>query len=246
MPPTWSTRRAPWWPVHRRRLRPRPGWASAPPPRGTSRGWEGSERFPSRGCRGPTATAPVGGTPWTLVVAEPSSSVYSVVTGTSTHDTQILLAGYGVLVLVALLGVLRFVDRRDRLRILTERLDVMSRTDPLTGVYNRRQIDAHLRRASDTARPGAHPSRCSCSTSTISSPSTTPTATWPATRCSVPWPPGSGPPSVRRPGGPLGRRGVPGGAGWGRARRRPPTWPSGSVWPWPRPRVPSTTAGRSR
>lgn len=103
------------------------------------------------------ATSPVEGTPWLLVLAEPSTSVYSVVTDRSTHETQLLLAGYGVLVLVALLAVLRFVDRRDRLRILTERLDVMSRTDPLTGVYNRRQIDAHLRRASGAVRSGSPP-----------------------------------------------------------------------------------------
>ena len=49
------------------------------------------------------------------------------------------------------LFIFRFLERRDRLAEVTSHLDVLSRTDPLTGAFNRRQINEQLR--SDASAP---------------------------------------------------------------------------------------------
>jgi PAS domain S-box-containing protein len=72
---------------------------------------------------------------------------------------------------------------------ITERLraeDEISRLayfDPLTGLPNRAQLEAELRRCVTRASRTGGPSRCCWSTSTTSSSSTTPSAMGPATGC---------------------------------------------------------------
>ncbi|WP_235823418.1 GGDEF domain-containing protein, partial [Azohydromonas sediminis] len=67
---------------------------------------------------------------------------------------------------------------------LVKRLQAMSLRDALTGLHNRRALDADLQCESGRARDAAGlRSRCWRSTSTTSSRSTTGTATLPAMRC---------------------------------------------------------------
>ena len=73
---------------------------------------------------------------------------------------------------------------QDRLRNMVIEAVELAITDPLTGLYNRRYLDAHLKsalaRADDDREAGL---RAASSTSTTSRASTTPTATMPATMC---------------------------------------------------------------
>ena len=72
----------------------------------------------------------------------------------------------------------------ERLRDMVSSAVELAVTDPLTGLYNRRYLDAHLavgRRA--RRRDARSRSACCSSTSIISRASTTPTGTTPATTC---------------------------------------------------------------
>jgi len=75
-------------------------------------------------------------------------------------------------------------------------LDRRSSTDPLTGLPNRRGMEAVL---AALGGPAGSVLACCWWTSTGSRPSTTPTATTPATSCCGRWPAASPPPRPRSP-----------------------------------------------
>jgi diguanylate cyclase (GGDEF)-like protein len=106
------------------------------------------------GARVPTTftAAPVRGTPWRLLIAVPDSRLYASIAGAAQVVPWIVFA------LVALLGALlvallvRSLADRARLAELSGRLEKTARTDPLTGLFNRRALTEHLMRASAHAR----------------------------------------------------------------------------------------------
>ena len=71
----------------------------------------------------------------------------------------------------------------ERLRDNVQQSMEMAITDGLTGLHNRRYMESHLDTLVEQAAARGKPLRCWSSTSTISSRSTTPMATTPATRC---------------------------------------------------------------
>lgn len=101
--------------------------------------------------------APISGTPWRMVLMVPDSKLFAATSGTA------LLTPWLVLGLVTLLGVLllmmftRLLSDRSRLALLSFELESIARTDPLTGLSNRRGIDDDLARAVARTRRRGEP-----------------------------------------------------------------------------------------
>ncbi len=87
--------------------------------------------------------------------------------------------------LAVLVGLVALLAMND---VWLSRVQVLARTDGLTGLVNRRALQALLEPAVRRAHAGGTPWRWCSSTSTTSSASTTATATGAATGCSAPWP----------------------------------------------------------
>jgi diguanylate cyclase (GGDEF)-like protein len=103
------------------------------------------------------ASAPVPGTPWKLVVAVPDSRLYASIAGLARLTPWLVFA------LVTLLGMLllamfaRLLADRARLADLSRELAAIARTDPLTGLLNRRGLQEGLTRAAARARRRSEP-----------------------------------------------------------------------------------------
>src|SRR6202042_3617876 len=92
-----------------------------------------------------TATA-VRGTGWHLIIAVPTAALFATTRGWNGAVPWII---FGAVTLLALAtGVLFLVELRHRRRLveLSTRLAHAARTDPLTGLANRRDLQEHLDR----------------------------------------------------------------------------------------------------
>jgi diguanylate cyclase (GGDEF)-like protein len=102
-------------------------------------------------------SAPVPGTPWRLLIALPDNRLFASISGLTEFVPWLVLA------LVSLLGVLlvalygRSLLDRSRLATLSRAMEQTARTDPLTGLHNRRGLAEHLTRATAHARRRGEP-----------------------------------------------------------------------------------------
>ncbi|MCW3033415.1 MAG: hypothetical protein JWM60_1760 [Solirubrobacterales bacterium] len=101
--------------------------------------------------------APISRTPWRMVLMVPNSKLFASISG-SAQFTPWLVFGL-VTVLGALLLALfaRLLSDRSRLSLLSAELESIARTDPLTGLSNRRGIDEGLARAFARTRRRGEP-----------------------------------------------------------------------------------------
>ena len=111
------------------------------------------------GARTPTtfADTPVPGTPWRLLIAVPNSRLYASIAGWTQIVPWLVLALLSVLgaLLVALFA--RSLADRARLTQLSATLAEVARTDPLTGLLNRRALNEQLGRVAAQARRREEP-----------------------------------------------------------------------------------------
>ena len=98
----------------------------------------------SKGVPSYYVTQKIAGTPWTLVLAVPTSQLFATISGHTVMVQWALFAVYGLIVIFAAELFYRFLEGRNKLQALTQELDLVSRLDPLTGIYNRRHLDDHL------------------------------------------------------------------------------------------------------
>jgi diguanylate cyclase (GGDEF)-like protein len=105
------------------------------------------------GGAGPARTftaAPVRGTSWRLLIAIPDSRLYASIGGWSQRIPWLVFALVTLLAVTLGLVVARLLG-------LSERLARSARTDPLTGLINRRAVTEHLARAVAHARRTGEP-----------------------------------------------------------------------------------------
>lgn len=111
------------------------------------------------GARTPSTftVAPVAGTSWRLLIAVPDSRVYASIAGATQVIPWVVFALVGLF--GSLLVVLLARSHADRagLAALTDTLDRTARTDPLTGLLNRRALTEELMRAAAQARRRGEP-----------------------------------------------------------------------------------------
>ncbi|MGO9488999.1 MAG: diguanylate cyclase [Solirubrobacteraceae bacterium] len=101
--------------------------------------------------------ARVPGTPWRIVVRTPDSSLFSTIDGATQAISWLVFALIAVLgaLLLALFG--RSMADRARLSALSGELEEIARTDPLTGLLNRRGVQESLARLAARARRDGAP-----------------------------------------------------------------------------------------
>jgi diguanylate cyclase (GGDEF)-like protein len=87
---------------------------------------------------------PIPGTPWSYVIAAPTSGVYTSVNGTSHWLPWLILAGLSLLIAIAAWLTIRLLAGRRRLADLNTRLAILARTDKLTGLSNRLHLTEEL------------------------------------------------------------------------------------------------------
>lgn len=87
---------------------------------------------------------PVAGTPWSLILAVPTDSLFAPVRGRGHTVPWIVPAVVALLAAGANWMMLRLLRGRDRLRALNAALDASARTDQLTNLPNRRHLDESL------------------------------------------------------------------------------------------------------
>jgi diguanylate cyclase (GGDEF)-like protein len=103
------------------------------------------------------AETSVPGTPWRLAVMAPDRSLFASIGGLTRLVPWLIFA------LVSLLGGLllalfaRSLADRTRLSLLSAELEAVARTDPLTGLLNRRGFDEHVTRVAAHARRHGQP-----------------------------------------------------------------------------------------
>jgi diguanylate cyclase (GGDEF)-like protein len=90
--------------------------------------------------------APIAGTPWRMVLMVPDSKLFASVSGVAQLTPWLVLALVTVLGVLLLLLFGRLLSDRSRLWLLSSELESIARTDPLTGLSNRRGIDEDLAR----------------------------------------------------------------------------------------------------
>jgi diguanylate cyclase (GGDEF)-like protein len=92
--------------------------------------------------------APVAGTPWHLVTALPNDHLFASVSGWASWLPWIVFAVIALLGLIALLLLSRSLSAHTLLESLTTELAHAARTDPVTGLANRRSLDERVAQAS--------------------------------------------------------------------------------------------------
>ena len=89
-------------------------------------------------------TTPIPGTPWSYVIAAPSSAVYVSLNGSAHWLPWLILAGLSLLIALAAWLTIRLLAGRRRLADLNSRLAILARTDKLTGLSNRLHLTEEL------------------------------------------------------------------------------------------------------
>jgi diguanylate cyclase (GGDEF)-like protein len=84
------------------------------------------------------------GTPWTYVIAAPTSGVFISINGSSHWLPWLILGGLSLLILLAAWLTIRLLAGRRRLADLNAKLIAIARTDPLTGLSNRLHLTETL------------------------------------------------------------------------------------------------------
>jgi diguanylate cyclase (GGDEF)-like protein len=112
-----------------------------------------------RGARTPStfARAPVPGTPWQIVLMVPDSKLYASIGGLAEVVPWLIFGLVTLLGGLLLLLFARSLADRSRLSALSAELESIARTDPLTGLSNRRGIEEDLAREFARARRRAQP-----------------------------------------------------------------------------------------
>jgi diguanylate cyclase (GGDEF)-like protein len=87
---------------------------------------------------------PIPGTPWSYVIAAPTSGVLISLSGSSHWLPWLILGCLSVLILIAAWLTIRLLAGRRRLADLNARLIAIARTDPLTGLSNRLHLTETL------------------------------------------------------------------------------------------------------
>jgi diguanylate cyclase (GGDEF)-like protein len=87
---------------------------------------------------------PIPGTPWSYVIAAPTSAVYVSVNGSSHWLPWLILGGLSLLIAIAAWLTIRLLAGRRRLADLNTRLAIIARTDKLTGLSNRLHLTEEL------------------------------------------------------------------------------------------------------
>jgi diguanylate cyclase (GGDEF)-like protein len=101
-------------------------------------------------------TQPVPGTPWRIVLRVPQSQLYASISGATRWLPWVAfggLAGAGILVIMLISGLRR---RRGELVDLNRELDGLAHLDSLTGLCNRRAMEAFLKEELASARRHDH------------------------------------------------------------------------------------------
>jgi hypothetical protein len=91
-------------------------------------------------------------TPWTLIVAAPSSLLFAPVSGTRRLVPWLVIGLLAIVGAFALALLVRYIGGRRELAALNLELEHISRADTVTGLYNRRHLDEHLGLATSAAR----------------------------------------------------------------------------------------------
>jgi len=98
------------------------------------------------------STHQVPGTSWSLVMALPTSYLYAPVSGSGHWVPWVILAGLAVIAGLAAWLTARLLAGQERLAEANKRLERLTRTDSLTGLYNRRYVTEQLRLICASAR----------------------------------------------------------------------------------------------
>jgi diguanylate cyclase (GGDEF)-like protein len=91
---------------------------------------------------------PVAGTPWRLVIAVPNSRLFMTARGWALWLPWIVFAVIAALGSVVLVLLSRSLAAHARLQALSAQLEQAARTDPVTGLANRRALEERLAQAS--------------------------------------------------------------------------------------------------
>jgi diguanylate cyclase (GGDEF)-like protein len=97
------------------------------------------------------------GTPWSYVIAAPTSDVYVSVNGSAHWLPWVILAGLSLLIVIAAWLTIRLLAGRRRLADLNTRLAILARTDKLTGLSNRLHLTEELEQLLVEARRQGFP-----------------------------------------------------------------------------------------
>lgn len=100
------------------------------------------------GVRSTFVVAPVPGTPWHLVIAVPDARLFMTTSGWALWLPWIVFALIAALGSVVLVLLSRALAARERLQALSTQLAQAARTDPVTGLANRRALEERLEQAS--------------------------------------------------------------------------------------------------
>jgi diguanylate cyclase (GGDEF)-like protein len=100
---------------------------------------------------------PIPGTPWSYVIAAPTSGVYVSLAGSSHWLPWLILAGLSLLIVIAAWLTIRLLAGRRRLADLNTRLAILARTDKLTGLSNRLHLTEELEQLLIDARRQGFP-----------------------------------------------------------------------------------------
>jgi diguanylate cyclase (GGDEF)-like protein len=112
-----------------------------------------------QGAKAPSTftVAPISGTPWRMVLMVPNSKLFASISGSAQFTPWLVLGLVTVLGVLLLLLFARLLSDRSRLSLLSSELESIARTDPLTGLSNRRGIDEGLARAFARTRRRGEP-----------------------------------------------------------------------------------------
>ena len=97
------------------------------------------------------------GTPWSYVIAAPSSAVYASIGGSAHWLPWLILAGLSLLIVIAAWLTIRLLAGRRGLAELNTRLAILARTDKLTGLSNRLHLTEELEALLTDARQQGFP-----------------------------------------------------------------------------------------
>lgn len=130
--------------------------AQADPDLATAVGRASQGTYNERGAPEEFITEPVPGTPWRIVLRVPQNQLYASISGATRWLPWVAFGGLavaGVLVLMLISGLRR---RRGELVNLNHELDRLAHLDSLTGLCNRRAMEAFLQEELSSAKRHGH------------------------------------------------------------------------------------------